>query len=191
MRVRTIIISSIIMAAVAAMLLTDSPEVVTSTAAAPSAQATPKTSKTKSVREITYIDGEFDGVAVMTSDDEWKKLLTATEYYILRKEGTEKPYTGALLNNKKKGTYYCAACGLALFSSDHKYNSETGWPSFYQPVFKKNVAEKPDRSLEEERVEVECARCGGHLGHVFDDGPEPTGLRYCINSVALRFKSAK
>jgi peptide-methionine (R)-S-oxide reductase len=191
MRLRTIVISSIIVAAVAAMLVMDPPEVVISSAAAPSAQATPKPSKTKSVREITYIDGEFDGVAVMNSDDEWKKLLTATEYYILRKEGTEKPYTGSLLNNKKKGSYHCAACGLAVFSSDHKYNSETGWPSFYQPVFKKNVAEKPDRSLEEERVEVECARCGGHLGHVFDDGPEPTGLRYCINSVALRFKPAK
>lgn len=150
-----------------------------------------KTPKTKTIREITFTDGEYDGIAVIKTDEEWKKILSSGEFYVLRKEGTEKPYTGSLLHNKKNGTYYCAACGLALFSSAHKYNSETGWPSFYQPIYKKNVKEVVDRSLEEERTEVECARCGGHLGHVFDDGPEPTGLRYCMNSAALRFRPTK
>lgn len=149
------------------------------------------TPKTKSVRELTFIEGEFDGKAVSVSDAEWKKVLTPTEFYILRQEGTEQAYTGELTNNKKAGTYHCAACGLALFKSDAKYDSQTGWPSFFQPAFRKNVVEKEDRSLSEVRTEVECARCGAHLGHVFDDGPEPTGLRYCMNSISLRFKAAK
>ena len=151
----------------------------------------PTPTKTKSMRELTFIDGEYDGVAVIKTEEEWKKLLSTTEYYIMREEGTERAYTGELLDNKKSGTYHCAACGLVLFSSKHKYDSETGWPSFYQPIYKKNVAEKPDKSLAEERIEVECARCGAHLGHVFDDGPQPTGLRYCMNSVSLRFKAGK
>jgi len=151
-----------------------------------------RTPTKKTVRDITFVEGEFDGVQLIRTDAEWKKLLSETEFYILRKEGTERSYTGSLLKNKKKGSYHCAACGLAVFSSAHKYDSDTGWPAFYQPIFKKNVTEKLDRSLpEEERIEIECARCGGHLGHVFDDGPEPTGLRYCINSAALRFKAAK
>ncbi len=152
---------------------------------------TPKPSKVKTIREITFTDGEYDGQAVTKTDAEWKKVLTSDEFYIMRKEGTEKPYTGVLLKNKKKGTYHCAACGLALFSSAAKYESDTGWPSFFQPVFKNNVTEKSDKTLGEERTEIECSRCGSHLGHVFDDGPQPTGLRYCMNSVSLKFKAAR
>lgn len=152
-------------------------------------EATPRT--VKPIREITFTDGEFDGRAVTKTDADWRKELSQQEYYILRQEGTEKPYTGEYADSHEHGVYYCAACGLALFKSETKFESGTGWPSFYRPIFKKNVTEKTDRSLGEVRTEVECARCGSHLGHVFDDGPEPTGLRYCMNSVSLRFKPSK
>jgi peptide-methionine (R)-S-oxide reductase len=152
---------------------------------------TPTPSKVKTVRELTFTDGEFDAQRVEKTEDEWKALLTTDEFYVMRQEGTEPSYTGSLLKNKHRGTYHCAACGLALFSSRAKYESGTGWPSFFKPIFEKNVHEKIDMSLSEERTEVECARCGAHLGHVFDDGPQPTGLRYCMNSISLRFKPAK
>ena len=142
-------------------------------------------------RELVLLDS-WDGVKIKKTEAFWQSELTELEYYVLRKEGTERAYTGELTDLKAKGTYHCNACGLAVFSSKHKYDSETGWPSFYQPINRKHVGEKMDRSLPEEtRTEVHCKRCGGHLGHVFDDGPQPTGLRYCINSVSLRFKPAE
>lgn len=134
---------------------------------------------------------KFDGVKLVRSNEEWKKLLTPEQFYILREKGTEKPYSGEYDRSKRVGTYHCAACDLALFRSKAKFDSETGWPSFYEPIYKQNVHEEEDRSLGEVRTEVLCHRCGGHLGHVFDDGPQPTGLRYCMNSAALKFKLAK
>ena len=120
------------------------------------------------------------------SDMEWRQRLNANQYMVLRQHGTERPGSSALNKEKRKGTFVCAACELPLFSSDTKFESGTGWPSFYQPL-PNAVETKTDRSLFMTRTEVHCARCLGHLGHVFDDGPKPTGLRYCMNGVALKF----
>lgn len=125
------------------------------------------------------------------SDAEWRQLLTAQEYYVLREAGTERPFSSPLNNNKKSGVYVCAACQTPLFSSETKFESGTGWPSFYKPLYAKNVEEKVDRTMGMARTEVLCQVCGGHLGHVFDDGPKPTGLRYCLNGDALKFKPKK
>jgi peptide-methionine (R)-S-oxide reductase len=122
------------------------------------------------------------------SDAEWKKTLSPEQYEVLRRKGTERAFTGIYHNSKKKGTYLCAGCGSPLFDSDTKFDSGTGWPSYYQPISEQAVASEEDKSYGMNRNEVLCARCGGHLGHVFPDGPEPTGLRYCINSVSLDFK---
>jgi peptide-methionine (R)-S-oxide reductase len=139
----------------------------------------------------TANDDVYDGSKVVKTKAEWKALLTPAQFHILREEGTEAPYSGKLTDEHADGTFYCAACHLKLFSSKTKFDSGTGWPSFYQPINKKNVVEITDRSLGMERTEVECARCRGHLGHVFDDGPKPTGLRYCMNSDAMTFEASK
>lgn len=125
---------------------------------------------------------------VTHSDEEWQKLLTLEQYEVLRRSGTERPFTSALLNEHRRGNFACAGCELDLFSSTTKYDSGTGWPSFWAPL-DKAVGTEDDVSFGMTRTAVHCSRCGGHLGHVFDDGPQPTGLRYCMNGIALSFKS--
>jgi peptide-methionine (R)-S-oxide reductase len=130
-----------------------------------------------------------DNKPLNISNEEWKKVLSTGEYQIAREAATERSYTGAYWNNHKAGVYYCACCGHLLFTSDTKFDSGTGWPSFYKPATSNSVKEKPDP--DGDRTEVVCARCGGHLGHVFNDGPQPTGLRYCMNSAVLDFVGNK
>jgi peptide-methionine (R)-S-oxide reductase len=139
-------------------------------------------------------DGQRTGVKlvpmIQKSDAEWKRLLPPDSYEVTRHAATERAFTGALLNEHDKGVFRCICCDTALYNSDTKFESGTGWPSFWAPIAKENIVETNDSSLGMERIAVSCRRCDAHLGHVFDDGPQPTGLRYCMNSVALKFDKA-
>lgn len=168
---------------------------------APNPMTDPMTAPTTSQTDNTVTVRVFNAQGELTepvaiprvtlTDAEWKARLDPEQYRILRHAGTEAPFCGTLLDNKETGVYSCAGCGLPLFTSDHKFNSGTGWPSFYQPIAKENVVEKRDVSHGMVRTEIVCARCEGHLGHVFNDGPEPTGERHCLNSESLNFTQSE
>lgn len=158
-------------------------------------QSSSPTTKTDKIMDSTTkkhpLYSRTDTSKINISDKEWETVLPRDVYYIARQKGTERPWTSPYETLKDKGTYYCAVCGNALFQSDTKFESGCGWPSFYEPISKGSIIYTPDNSHGMSRTEVQCGRCKSHLGHVFDDGPPPTGLRYCINGVVLDFEKAK
>lgn len=158
---------------------------------APSAEATQENAGEEKDQDREEAEGDAEDKPVRKTDREWKRLLTPKQYRVTRRKETELPFSGSYVNTKKEGVYRCVCCGARLFGSDTKFDSGTGWPSFYAPLRQKAIATAPDYSDGSYRVEVGCARCNAHLGHVFGDGPEPTGLRYCINSVALKLDEAE
>lgn len=144
-----------------------------------------------SLSALTPGDGKLPFKKIVKTDAEWKRILTADQYGVTRLKMTEAPYSSPMNKNYRRGTFACVCCALPVFSSKTKFNSHTGWASFYAPVAKANVQEKTDTSEAETRTEVLCSRCDAHLGHVFEDGPKPTGLRYCINGLALKFVAGR
>jgi len=153
-------------------------------------QSPAKTATMDSLKKNNPVYSNSDTSKINLPEEEWEKILPADVYQIARQKGTERPWTSKFESFKEVGTYYCAACGNALFKSDTKFESGCGWPSFYEPISKGSIIYTPDNTHGMERTEVQCGRCKAHLGHVFDDGPPPTGLRYCINGVILDFQKA-
>lgn len=150
-----------------------------------------KSENMDTVKKNNPVYSTSDNAKVEMTNEEWKKILPADVYQIARQKGTERPYTSIFENFKETGTFYCAACGNPLFNSDAKFDSGCGWPSFYEPISKESIISTPDNTHGMARTETQCGRCKAHLGHVFEDGPPPTGLRFCINGVVLDFAKAK